>query len=273
MYFNPEPYENYQGEVYSDHAPVLYSINKFLNIITWNMAKYSSASGSRSGSRSRSLEHKFNLQRPETPAEYINRLKKVARAISELRIMCVTSEGIPPIIFLQEMPEDHRHKDIFYSELSTYGLKNISSDIPSECGLIVNNENTEFVPHLSVYFQIDQLINRCMVYRSIGKKNFAGKYFYYVNLHLKYIPDPNPLEKISEIIANAANHLLANERVNIAAIYFVGDFNADIVGLELRLTTRIEDFQIYSLPRSYSLSDNHGTHNPANVDSIIKIEF
>ena len=61
---------------------------------------------------------------------------------------------------------------------------------------------------------------------------------------------------------------------NVGLIYLVGDFNRDITILDFNFSSvKVRKYEVYTTPGAYSMKDNSGTRNDANVDCILKLEF
>jgi hypothetical protein len=288
--------EKYPKLMYSDHAPILYPINPYINIITWNVAQY----GNIYNKQHKTYNHKFNMNRVETEPEYKVRLQNIVNAIDTLFSSCVKTKGEAPFVFLQELPNAHgsfkfankdkqmEFKKLFNILLRKKDLSNISfndrvitEDNNSEFGLIVKSGNPKNIKYLGDFTPtFKELLDllKCEVYSTL----FYGRSIVYVNLHMKYEEDFK--NSISLKLTRVTQGLYKFIKPTPSIIYFIGDFNNNIfeddividkMNNSFRGVIPIKNIEKYTTPgnKGYSSRDNLGNENPENIDGIIKVEF
>lgn len=289
--------EKHPTLMYSDHAPILYPINPYINIITWNVAQY----GNIYNKQYNTYNHKFNMSRLETEDQYKLRLQNIVNAIDNLVNSGVTNNGEDPFVFLQELPNAHgsfkyakkdkqmEFKILFNNLLRKKQLINISfndrpftEDNNSEFGLIVRSSSHKKIEYLDDFTPtfkelLDSL--KCEVYSTL----FYGRSIVYVNLHMKYEDDFK--NSISLKLTRVTQGLYKFIKPTPSIIYFIGDFNNNIFEDNFVINKMNESFRGVHMPikniekyttpgnKGYSLHDNLGNENPENIDGIIKVEF
>jgi len=280
--------------MYSDHAPILYPINPYLNIITWNVAQY----GNIYNKKHNTYNHKFNMNRLETEAEYKLRLQNIVNAIDNLVRSGVTeTKEEAPFVFLQELPNAHgvfkfadkgkqtEFKILFNELLKRKHLINISSndrliteDNNSEFGLIVRSDDPRKIEPLPSFTKKFKDYIKCEVYFTVFKR----RSIVYVNLHMKYEKDFK--NSISRRLTHVTKELFKLIEPKPSIIFFIGDFNNNIFEDNFVIDKMNDSFtglmpikkiEKYTTPgnKGYSLRDNSGNENLENIDGIIKVEF
>jgi hypothetical protein len=271
-YFTTEPY--FTGRAHSDHAPVLYKINVYLNIITWNVAQY----GNSYFPKGNTYNHKFIIKGGDwdgvsdgNAIEKLNdyRLRLLNLVISFRELLDNNISKTFPFLFCQELPKnDKTNLDVeknyhfFKYLLNLYNLEVLGDGI-SECGFIYDNKDKPL--------ELELETQRYSIYYSI----FNGNVFYYVNIHLSY--DANFNTSIKQIINNILQNNLKNGHGKIQSIYFVGDMNKSLAYQQYDLiggdgVESIETFTTIN-DECFSFMDNEGKLNPHNVDYLLKVNF
>ena len=266
-FFSPSPYNCITS--YSDHAPIVYEINPFVNIITWNVGNFGNEEYG--NGQNITYNHKFNLQRREKVDEYILRLMNIVSAMSDLINNNKTQKGNPPFLFCQELPQmehggpnaDRTHQpmliEIFNKLLEKHKLKLIGFR-DYECGLICDI----YAPDILTYHDDLTQKSRDQRYSYFSTQNQET---YYVNMHVAY---KSNLE--GEI--NTCIDEIKMVSPNLERIFFLGDLNRSLLHQQFD-TLRSNNFVIYTTlgNQAYSLADNQGTKNDHNVDGVLQVLF
>jgi len=256
---------------YSDHAPIVYEINQYLKIITWNVGNFGNE---QFGSvQKTTYNHKFTLSGTEQVDEYILRLMNIVSAMREL-INDNDNTSLNsklPFLFCQELPQmehggpraDRSHQpmliEIFTKLLAKNGLALLGN--PNyECGLIYDISQD---PPLIYYDDLTQY-SRDKRYSYFSTQNQET---YYVNMHVAY--KYNLEEEINTCIDEIKRVSPAVKR-----IFFLGDMNRSLLHQKFD-GLHAKNFVIYTTPNnsSFSLADNKGTKNEHNVDGVLQVLF
>ena len=289
---------------YSDHSPILYEINDYTKIITWNVANFGNIQVGKT------FNHKFYLNRTETLSEYVHRLVNIVYALKELIDTNKTKKGRGPMIFCQELPQLY-HGQIsggkqsneseyqetliaLFNNLLKSNRLTLIGDENTECNVIVGSEDVHtgidelvFVPEDYINPLNGQSKNLAPRYNYFYKI-FNDNFIFYVNVHMKFTADfNNEINNCIKLINNYAQ----KKKKPLLMIYFIGDFNRSLKTQEIILENpqksnikfeQLQDvvktgpgFKIYSTPddKAYSLMDNSGSSNTFNVDYILQIIF
>ena len=258
---------------YSDHAPIVYEINPFVKIITWNVGNFGNEEYG--NGQNITYNHKFNLQRREEVDEYILRLMNIVSAMSDLINNNKTQKGnYPPFLFCQELPQmnhggpkaDKSHQpmliEIFNKLLEKHKLKLIGFR-DYECGLICDIDAPDILTYHDDLTQNSR--EQRYSYFSTSDQNT-----YYVNMHVAYNSDleQDIIKCISKIISKSPG-------IKIKRIFFLGDLNRSLLHQNFDKLKMQNNFVIYTTPGNtgYSLADNQGTQNEHNVDGVLQVLF
>ena len=264
---------------YSDHAPIVYEINPFVKIITWNVGNFGNEEYG--NGQNITYNHKFNLQRREKVDEYILRLMNIVSAMSVLINNNKTQKGNPsnpsnpsnpPFLFCQELPQmnhggskaDKSHQpmliEIFIKLLEKHKLKLIGFR-DYECGLICDIDAPDILTYHDDLTQNSP--DQRYSYFSTSDQNT-----YYVNMHVAY---KSNLEQ--DIIACIIE--IKRKSPHVARIFFLGDLNRSLLHQNFDNLKRQNNFVIYTTPGNdgYSLADNKGNKNEHNVDGVLQVLF
>jgi hypothetical protein len=265
-FFSPSPYDCITS--YSDHAPIVYEINPFVNIITWNVGNFGNEEYS---GANMTYNHKFNLDRREEVDEYILRLMNIVSAMRELINVNKSANGKLPFLFCQELPQmehggpnaDRTHQkmliDIFTKLLQKNDLEILGNPI-FECSLIYDRQKgttLQYIPNLSH----KSYQNRYSFFSTQNQET------YYVNMHVAY--KSNLEEEIKRCIDEIYHISPAVQR-----IFFLGDMNRSLLHQKFD-GLQAKNFVIYTTPNnsSFALADNKGTKNEHNVDGVLQVLF
>jgi hypothetical protein len=301
-FFSDKPYAPRIDNIYSDHAPILYNIpnNPYLNIITWNVAKYSAHGWPLPPKPPQTFEHKFrNLKAAESEPEYEIRLGNISEAIDQMFKNHKSSKGTNPLIMLQELPTEDKYMKILIDNLVSKGclllcdkidtgsVSRTSSDIKfQEYGIVIKKGDTgyNFADTSDQDFQDLLLVIESDVDLTWGRGNrFNVKLnksntfnIYFINVHCNFQrTEVEIMEDINKLIIKIINFSKKTPSVKPNAFYIVGDFNKRITGDAINQILYPTAKQKYVLTtygkRSYSMSDNEGTYNPHNVDLVIHV--
>jgi hypothetical protein len=248
---------SYEGNTnYSDHSPILYEINEYIIIITWNVANFGNIQVGQT------FNHKFNLARTETLSEYVHRLVNIVYALKKLIDTNKTrKESRGPMIFCQELPQLYHGKisggqqseeseyqetliKLFNNLLKSNGLTLIG-DENTECNVIVDSEDVHtgidklvFVPEDDINPPNGQFKNLAPRYNYFYKI-FKNNFIFYVNVHMQF--DANFNTQINNCILLIKNYIENLSQVpgqvpgKLLMIYFIGDFNRSLNYQDIQL--------------------------------------
>ena len=303
-YLSVERYDSHTN--YSDHSPILYEINPYIKIITWNVANFGNITIQHSDPKI--FNHKFYLDRTETLNEYVYRLVNIIYALRNLINTHKTQKGHGPMIFCQELPQLYHGQitqgnaspeakyqttliNLFSNLLESNNLTLIGDSI-TECNVIVDSDDIHTTTEKLIFLPENDI--------NPGSGNLAPRYNYfyknapkglvfYVNVHMKFSANFNTeINTCIDLIYKYCSDPLSPKKLSL--IYFIGDFNRSLVSQQIVLNNLfnrstfnyLQDsiikgpgYKIYSTQEdaSFSLGDNSGKKNATNVDYILQIIF
>ena len=296
QFLTHEPYD--AKTAYSDHAPIYFQNQ---NIITWNVANYGNIELT-STSKTKTFNHKFNLDRMETHNEYLIRLKNIVNAIRQMIDYVVSINKSSPLIFCQELPtetEDRRYftdqltqNELFFHDFINTQLPLENQDL-SECDVICNTQNSK-----NTILQLSRLHMKDEYSKTSTKTHTSQKvitpsekrYSYYstpnyiniyVNMHVQMSADfiaeaQHCIESIKKQLSWTTAGV--EQYKSIRKIYLVGDFNRCLLFQQnLKNITGTNNYQLHTLQMKIfekfysSLGDNAGNAEKYTVDGILEL--
>lgn len=257
-YLSAQEYDA-RGTMYSDHAPIIYNLsnayapltNPFVSIITWNVGQFGDKKYENSkpdGTITNTYNHKFTMDRVETPDEYNARLQNLVRAMATMLSENIQGTRNPyyptrgsnyPFLFCQELPTIEPFHNRFIDLLSRNGLGLLCDGDranPNEFALIVKQgirDSQRFTvlnkgEYMNYIYPNGSLVgsllfpntspsrkypnglpNRELLRFEIYYYESRGITYYYVNIHAPYTTDPR-------VIVNFLNKIVDTIQIHRA---------------------------------------------------------